>query len=355
MRLRVSTGFPTGNGLAGPGDGGADLVLDRDLRDSAGDRWYWHVELRSDRDRTVRVRTARPGLVGRYGPAVSVGGAAYRWLRGRPDAAPDAFAVDLPGGRPVRICATLPYGPAELRRFRDRTRDLLRWDVLTRSEQGRPVPVLRAGGGTRLLLLTARHHACEATASYVLEGAVDRLLALRGHRPGWDLLAVPVLDLDGVVRGDQGKGRLPRDHNRDYGVGSRFAAVRALQDLVAAERRPVVALDLHTPGLRGALEERCYVAGSADPGDAGLATAVAAATDLPDVGTLVFDGEWNSAAAHSGMGSAAWLRSRDNTVAALTVEYPNAVLKELPVTPESARDAGARLLDGLLSVTAPSG
>lgn len=211
--------------------------------------------------------------------------------------------------------------------------------------------MLRGGeDGTRLLLLTARHHACEATASYLLEGAVDRLLALRSNSSDWDLLAVPAMDLDGVVRGDQGKGRLPRDHNRDYGAGSRFASVRALQRLVETERRPIVALDLHTPGLRGALEERCYVTASPDAGDAERAAAVASATDLPHVGTLVFDGKWNSASAHSGMGSSAWLRGRANTIAALTVEFPNTVLGNMPVMPELARHAGARLLDGMLSV-----
>jgi hypothetical protein len=354
--LRTSVAFPTGNGVLRLGGSTADLLLDRDLRDSVGDRWYWHIELESGRDRTVRVCMARPGLLGRYGPAVSVGGSAYGWLCNRPDAGDEGFVLALPAGVPVRVCATLPYGPDELRRFQERTGDLLRWDVLTSSGAGRPVPVMRAGeDGTRLLLLTARHHACEATASYVLEGAVDRLLAMRSDSPEWSLLAVPAVDLDGVVRGDQGKGRLPRDHNRDYGAGSRFASVRALQRLIETERRSIVALDLHTPGLRGALEERCYVAGSPDPEDPELAAAVAAATDLPDVGTLIFDGEWNSAASHSRMGSSAWLRGRPNAISALTVEFPNAVFGQVPVTSGLARIAGARLLDGMFSVVYRSG
>lgn len=139
-RLRTSVAFPTGNGVVDAGDGTVDVMLDRDLRDSIGGRWYWHVELEAARDRPVRVGMARPGLLGRYGPAVSAGGSAYRWLCGEPDAGEEGFVLDLPAGVPVRVCATLPYGPDDVRRFRDRTRHQLRWDVLTSSDGAGPSP-----------------------------------------------------------------------------------------------------------------------------------------------------------------------------------------------------------------------
>lgn len=35
---------------------------------------------------------------------------------------------------------------------------------------------MRFGDGNRSIILTARHHACESTGSYVLEGVLDDLI-----------------------------------------------------------------------------------------------------------------------------------------------------------------------------------
>ena len=41
------------------------------------------------------------------------------------------------------------------------------------TEQGNEVPFLRFGNGEKYIIATARHHACESSGSYVLEGVLD--------------------------------------------------------------------------------------------------------------------------------------------------------------------------------------
>ncbi|MGH3671853.1 MAG: M14 family zinc carboxypeptidase [Pseudonocardiaceae bacterium] len=231
------------------------------------------------------------------------------------------------------------------------------------SERGRPVPLLvTKTAAPRVIVLTARHHACEAMASFVLEGAIEQFLRAKSSDQHvarrCDLFAVPFVDVDGVWAGDQGKGRQPWDHNRDYsGDGSRYRAVAALRAALAVEARPMVGLDFHTPGLRGPLEERPYVVASGDPGGyeaaaqlLGGATSISATTDFREAAVLLFDDPWNSVSGSGGRCFAAWLRSRPNTHDAFTVEYPNAVSTGRPVYPDQARRFGAAILSGLLSL-----
>ncbi len=42
--------------------------------------------------------------------------------------------------------------------------------TLCKSRNGRDIPCFEFGSGERHIVLTSRHHACEATGSYVLEG-----------------------------------------------------------------------------------------------------------------------------------------------------------------------------------------
>ncbi len=358
VSLRVSTDFPTGNGLIAHDPGGG-LLLDIDIRDSDGDRWYWHVRFRTDSPSTARVRMARPGLLGGFGPWI-YGHGREGWLAPRP--APDcSFDLALGSGNNVGACATIPYGPKQLSAFvrrtwsRGRPDNGLRWVELTRSEDGRRVPLALGGDTGRprwIILLTARHHACEAVASYVLEGAADELLRLRregvGPAVAAELVAVPVIDVDGMWRGDQGKARRPWDHNRDYDALSRYRAVRALRSLVESTDTPLFALDLHTPGLRGEIEERPYVVASACDDDVQHARALLQAAAATGANLLIFDEEWNNPTSTGQRCCAAWLRSLDRTRLALTIEYPNAVDRYRPVTPESARRFGSVLIQALM-------
>jgi hypothetical protein len=92
--------------------------------------------------------------------------------------------------------------------------------VLTQSEQLRNVPLLMVGNpeADKHIMLTCRHHACESTPSYLLEGMLLYYLAQQNSPilDEYQIHYVPFVDIDGVENGDQGKSRVPYDHNRDY-------------------------------------------------------------------------------------------------------------------------------------------
>ena len=83
-------------------------------------------------------------------------------------------------------------------------------------------------------------------------------------RKHYVLYCVPLVDKDGVEAGDQGKGRRPHDHNRDYGNTHLYPEIAAIQQL-AAEKGVTYALDLHCPALRGDIHETFYFDGLAMP------------------------------------------------------------------------------------------
>ncbi|MGH3449772.1 MAG: hypothetical protein ACRDQW_03400 [Haloechinothrix sp.] len=354
----MTTDFPGGNGIVSYLPDGA-VLLDRDKRDSVGDRWYWSVRMRSDRSGVVRVGLARPGILGRFGPWVRRG-TREAWLSTTP--IPDgSFDLPIEPGEVVEVSAAAPYGPKQLRRFIGKTRQAsgVSWTDLTKSEDGRPVPLAVANHHarpTRTVLLTARHHACEGAGSFVLEGAVARFLEMRREGRGealtTELIAAPIVDIDGVWRGDPGKARRPWDHNRDYQSRSRYRAVAALRTLIGSTHRPLFALDLHTPGLRGVLEERPYIVASGHEQDTRQARDLVTEAEAVDAQLLVFDEEWNDPASTGQRCCAAWLRSLRRTRLALTIEYPNAVDRGTPVTPECARRFGAVMIQGLTTLAA---
>ena len=124
-----------------------------------------------------------------------------------------------------------------------------------KSRKGRSVPCLHIGEGDRTLLLTARHHACESTGSYVLEGVLEELIA--SPLPNTRILCVPFVDYDGVIDGDQGKARAPHDHNRDYAEN--------IYPEVAAICRHIntygcnLAFDFHSPWHKGNRNDHIYI------------------------------------------------------------------------------------------------
>jgi hypothetical protein len=134
------------------------------------------------------------------------------------------------------------YGEERLKSFAEKMN--IKPEILCGSEKGRSIPVIRFGEGKNTILLTARHHACESTGSYVLEGVLEELY--RNPVPDCRVTAVPFVDFDGVIDGDQGKNRAPHDHNRDYADNSIYASVREIKRIIETENIKY-AFDFHSP------------------------------------------------------------------------------------------------------------
>ncbi|MGB2820201.1 MAG: M14 family zinc carboxypeptidase, partial [Phycisphaerae bacterium] len=335
--------------------------------------FYWNFRVRGGAGRAMKFLFAGRDPIGTRGPAVSTdGGGTWSWLgREAVEAGPKEtsfrymFAEDASA---VRFCFAMPYQEADLQRFlkRHSAGSHLAVRELCKTRSGRPVERIHVGRldgePERRVLLTCRHHACEMMASYALEGALAAVLADtddgRWFRRNVELLAVPFMDKDGVQRGDQGKNRRPRDHNRDYLGKSIYPSVKALRELVPgwSAGRLKVALDLHCPWIRGQHNEVIYMVGSADEAiwaqQCELGRLLEAVRSGPlayrAADNLPFGKSWNTGTNYaSGKSFGRWAGELKGILLASTIEVPYANVGRQTVTPDGARAFGADLMKAL--------
>ncbi len=260
--VEITAGLPGGN-VRVLDNSGATVKVEPDLR---GDRpwFYWLFEAKAIEPGAVtfvlpeKVAGFENGGTGFQGPAISRdGGESWNWM-GADAVSGNQFTVEFAkAGETIRLGVTIPYTKSDLESFlttHDENPHLTRAE-LTRSSEDRPVDLLRIGEAKpsrQPVLFTGRHHACETMASYVLEGVIEEAMsdsqAGKAFREKYVLFCVPIVDVDGVENGDQGKNRLPHDHNRDYGTESIYPEVRAIRKLDATHDFKL-ALDFHCPTL----------------------------------------------------------------------------------------------------------
>jgi hypothetical protein len=363
---RLDAAFPGGN-IVVEGRRGDQVFLKQDLRDTRGNWFYWAFRARGFAGQEVTFRFTGGKVVGVRGPAVSHdGGVTWSWLRGGfdPVSFRHAFAS---GADDVRFAMAVPYLERDLAAFlgAQRPGEHLQVETLCRSRKGRSIERIGAGrldgGARRRVLLTARHHACESMASFVLEGILAGVLAADEEgawlRDNVELMAVPFMDKDGVEEGDQGKNRRPRDHNRDYAGASLYPSVRALREQVPAwaADRLALALDLHCPGQRGRLDETVFFVGSRDPDNWRRIQELSTVIERVQRGPIAFSARnnlpygtaWNTSGNEAdGKSFASWARELPGTFATtLEVAYANA--NGTAVTASSARSLGQDLARAL--------
>ena len=282
-----------------------------------------------------------------------------------PGARPYTFPEDVTR---VRFAFAPPYQVRDLNRFLDQHSDNpnLVVDTLCTSEGGRPVPrLVIASPDTdpkHRVLLTARHHACESMASYVLEGLLSTLLGNtddgQWFRENVEALAIPLVDVDGVENGDQGKNRIPRDHGRDYKDESLYNSTRAIRETVPAWAgdRLHFTLDIHCPHIRGGDNERIYLVGHERPEiwaeQQRFAHALEAVADSPlpykASNDMPFGQSWNTAKNYTaGAGIFQWAGTLPGTRNVGAIEIPYANAGDVTVTTENARAFGATLVTAM--------
>ena len=126
------------------------------------------------------------------------------------------------------------------------------------SEEGRDMPLVVIGNqnAQKCIVFTARNHACETTGSYTLEGILEYMMndAPADFLNEYCIYAVPMVDIDGVENGEQGKGRRGQestlDHNRDYGIGyyPETVAVTTFFTGIFETKTLAAFVDSHSPG-----------------------------------------------------------------------------------------------------------
>ncbi len=347
------------------------VVVAPDLRDTKTWWFFWHFGARNASDRPVWITFVSNDAIGVRGPAVSRdGGWTWSWM-GRSvvtsfhyrGAHAWAFPV-LPAhtsGSEIRYAFCPLYLESHLRRWLE-ARPWVRVEELCRSRKGRRVERLHVGQGREVVWVLARHHACEAMASYVLEGFLD--VARTAH---WETVAVPFVDKDGVEDGDQGKNRAPHDHNRDYNAAPIYPEVAAIMNSASQMADRVVAfLDLHCPYIRGSWNDRVYLVGAPETHrwtqqqafTRTLARLRQGPIPFEETDILPFGVGWNTRQEYAeGRSSSQWARAVfPHARLVTTIEIAYADAHGVEVTIDGARALGAdlaRALSVYLATSAP--
>jgi hypothetical protein len=281
IRVTIRTDHPGGNVVVKKNEG-AEIEIAPDQREYSKPWFYWNIATEASEPGRVRYTFDAPGRLGARGPAVSLDdGRTWQWLglekvtygraaKGDEPAVRESFEYEYTTEHlKVRLAMAVPYQLHDLETFLEKQKDNknLTRHVLTRTAKGRFVPLLQVGEpgpGKEAMIVTSRNHACESMASYVHEGFLEEAssnspLAVE-FRKRYALFSVPIVDLDGVELGDQGKNRAPHDHNRDYGEGGIYPETRAIQELAAAQHMRI-GFDIHCPAVRGDVHEAFYFDG----------------------------------------------------------------------------------------------
>lgn len=361
--FEIDAAFPGGNVLVQKVEEDT-VTLSPDQRDSVPAWFYWYYRVRGAEGRKLTFVLGKENL-GVRGPAVSTdGGNTWVWL-GAEAVCEGAFTFRFPpGAGEVRFSVGMPYQRADLEGClaRHKNNPHLLVEVLGKTRRGRDVPLVRVrsreGSGCYAVAITSRHHCCEMMASYVLEGLLEGALADdpagRWLRANVDFLFAPIVDLDGVEDGDQGKNRAPFDHNRDYaGTTPRYPEVAALKDRLPAwsAGRPLVFLDLHDPALRTDIHETVHFLEPEERDMAARMDTLCSHLERDQQGPILyrkahnlrFGSGYNTHVARPSPLSAGWARSLPNTLLGCTVEIPYANAAGCEVNAHSGRELGRDL------------
>ena len=262
--MKISTDYPGGNCKVlsvTEKEGKTTVTLEQDLRDTTTWWFYWNFRVDAPPAGEVTFAFCNGDVVCPHGPATSTDGVNWQWYEeGFVDHT--HFRYVFSESEPSRyFCFTIPYLMADFERFYDKIKcdPTVTRGILTESEKGRALPMLTFGNGKQDVLFTARHHCCESTASYVLDGVITAILGK--HRELLERFrfhVVPFTDLDGVEQGDQGKDRAPYDHNRDYIQEPIYNYTRAIYKYTENFNLSCY-VDFHSPWSWGEVNDEVHI------------------------------------------------------------------------------------------------
>lgn len=255
----IDCNFPGGNIIVERIEGDT-AWLRQDLRGTQKWWFYWSFRVMNAGGRFLTFNfTLRTDSTGVGVCASTDGGLSWFWTGPQvllPNNQP-GFRFHVPkGANEVRFAISFPYLQANLDRFLSSVPNSITKSELCRSRHGRSVELLRCGNpdARRKLYLCSRHHACESTGTWTIEGIL-REITSNSPCGKWfqnevDVMIVPFVDKDGVEEGDPGKNRTPHDHNRDYNLCI-YPEISAIKKLLPSwiKDAQAVTLDFHCPML----------------------------------------------------------------------------------------------------------
>jgi hypothetical protein len=331
-----------------------------DLRDTKGDWFYWCFAVDKAKGENLTFVFSKPNCLTSKGPAISLdGGDTWKWLN--PSAGWErSFSYTFTTNSEVRFSMGMPYTQKQFDKFFQtyHKSEFVTLDTLAITKTGRSIKRLtlkpKSGIVKYKVLITARHHACEMMANYEMEGIIKEILNDEWLKNNIEFCFIPFIDKDGVETGDQGKNRIPHDHNRDYTGTSIYSSVAALRNWVPTwtENKLVVTLDLHCPWIKAENNENIYVVGSPDEKIAAQQKLFCSLLKATNNGELKISEKiffpygtaWNSSQyATEGLSFGKWSANLDGVRLPISIEFPYANNEGQTITQENARAFGADL------------
>ncbi|MDO4574436.1 MAG: M14 family zinc carboxypeptidase [Planctomycetia bacterium] len=365
--IQVDGDFPGGNVVVDSINPETNVVQIR----PRGNYFFFTFRVRGAEGRTLQFEF-EPGShrLGSLGPAVCSNlNPDWKFLFAEKNPEKRQFRYTFaPGETSVFFAHAIPYTQQNWDAFLEpyRLRQEIRLETLCRSRSGkREVEMLRISpknpNARFFLAFTARHHACEVPASYAMEGMIQEFLADTPEgkwlRENTECVFIPFMDKDGVEEGDQGKNRMPHDHNRDY-IQEIYPTVKAFKKVLREEPqgKPFVFMDMHAPWIRDNEHEQLFSLGPEtekfqerwnrfrvllQEKQAGGALSYDRSWDIPaGVGynqTKNFIGDGTL------LSSNRWAQTLPNAYCAFSMEFPYALCGGGVMTPQNARELGRNI------------
>lgn len=255
--MEIISNYPGGNirflGMCKK-DNLTEVYLEQDLTGCSRWWFYWNFKVVNPPKSPVMFCFLNNEVVSPKGCAVSLDGTNWEYCE---KAYIDGthFVFDFSADSSDRYFAfSLPYQLKNFELFYDCIKANVSRNVLTRSENGAEIPILTYGEGKNDIVITARHHCCESTASYALEGLVSETLDDAELLRNYHFHIIPFIDIDGVENGDQGKDRIPHDHNRDYSENPIYNSTKAIYKY-CEKLNIIVFLDFYSPWKWGGADD----------------------------------------------------------------------------------------------------
>jgi hypothetical protein len=358
--IKISPDFPGGNIVVDKIEKNT-VWLKPDLSFTEGEWFYWYFKVSNIAGRTITFKFIQENVFAKYGPAYSINNDhTWKWY-GENRIKDNGFSFSFSEHDSIAyFSVAFPYVQKNLNQYISNltNKESLEIDTLCLSPEGRIIEKISIPSHTEKpqhkVLITARHHACEMMANYVLEGIIDGILNdknLSYLRDSIEFFIIPFMDKDGVENGEQGKNRIPRDHNRDYDEESIHNSTAALRNIIPtwSNGELKIALDLHCPWIYGDANEDIYIVGNANPEIEKKQIVFSKLIEKYANGDMKlyhkefipFGTAWNKADNYSqGMSFTRLVSSLSGFSLIGTLEFPYANVSGVPVSKDAARIFG---------------
>lgn len=142
----------------------------------------------------------------------------------------------------VYIASSFPYTFSDLNNFltSKKNNPFLKISNIGNSGKGNEIKLLTIGNedvsNNFKILITLRHHAMEASASFVLEGLIKYLLSDSKEalwlRENCIFKIIPMVNVDSILKGEFGKDSSPIDLNLDYYENPYHKEIKIIQSFI---------------------------------------------------------------------------------------------------------------------------